>query len=161
MSIFGHSMLRLILFLGLFSLSNLCADDSLENFFENRFDLQPPSEQEQLAVIHTIRTFFDRLKSRDVSEAYFLNTSPQFQSATSYENFRGFIQSLVDINLNQKLDKHNVYFLNNEKNKADFILLINGNKKGQRFYIEFYLENQEGVWKIMNIKIYEIYLSKT
>lgn len=148
--------MRYLFFLFLLLISTLSAQDSIEEFFENRFSQQPPTEQEELAVVQSIKNFFDRLNTHDISEAYYINTSKQFQGATSFENFQLFIQNLIGIDFKQKLDKHNVAFTSNDKNKATYFLLLNGKKKRQKFYVEFSLEKQEDDWKIMGIKIYEI-----
>lgn len=153
--------MRCAFFLFLFIFSTLSAQDSIEEFYENRFALQPPSEQDELEVVQAIKIFFDRIKTRDVSQAYYLSTSSQFQTATSFENFQLFIQNLIGIDFKQKLDKHNVTFTTDDKTKATYFLLLNGQKKGQKFYIEFYLEKQNDAWKIMSIKIYEISIPGT
>lgn len=143
-----------VLFLLLFS--SLSAQDSIEEFWGNRFSQQPPTEQEELIVVQSVKSFFDRLNTHDISEAYYINTSKQFQGTTSFENFQLFIQNLIGIDFKQKLDKHNVTFTTNDKSKATYSILLNGKKKGQRFYVEFSLERQDDDWKIMSIKIYAI-----
>lgn len=149
-------MRRPALFFFFFLFSSLMAEDSIENFFENRFSLQPPTEEDELAVVQAVKDFLDKIKAGDISGAYFLTTSPQFQLATPLENFRIFVQSFHDIDLKEKFNIHNVIFTDANKTKAAFAVMLKGKKKGQRFNLEFALENQDGDWKIMSVKVYEI-----
>lgn len=133
--------------------------DSLEKFYDDRFSLYPPTEQEQLAVVEALETFLERLRGRNVTEAYFLSTSREFQGTITFEGFKLFVQNLIGIDFEETLNKNAVSFNSNDKTKATYKLTLTGKKK-QKYLIEFSLENQEGDWKIMNIKIYEVFRTR-
>ena len=139
-----------------FTTCSLHAQDPIENFYENRFSLSPRTEEEEMAALDVVKTFFEKINSHQASEAYFINASTQFQAATSLEDFKLFVEPLVGLDFKQKLDKHNITFTTNDKSKATFFCILNGKIKGQNLKIDFQLENQDGDWKIMGIKIYEI-----
>lgn len=136
--------------------------DSLEEFFGNRFALQPPSAQEEKDAADFVQNFFKRIEAKDLTEAYHLDTSPEFKSTMSYERFRIFIRDLDELDFSQKHEKFNVNFQTNDKNKATYSTLLKGKQPGERIYVDFSLKrDEEGNWKIMGIKIYDIYHSRT
>lgn len=132
-------------------------EDSLEEFFGSRFALVPPSKEDEKAVFQAIQTFFERLKTKNVTEAYFISTSPQFQGTLSFKQFKLFIQRLLELKYQEDLKKGSISFSGSEKDKALYTILLKGNKKDEKFYVELSLEKQDEEWKIVNIKIYQIY----
>ncbi len=137
--------------------SSVMAQDSLHNFFENRFALEPPTVEEKMAVTQVVQSFLTRVQVKDLTHAYYVNTSKQFQKITSFENFRSFVQKLADVDLPGILDSDFVAFTDNAKHKASYLLIAKGKKKNQKFRIEFTLEKQDDDWKIMTVKIHESY----
>lgn len=146
--------MQILVFLALFC-SSLMAQDSIGEFFEDRFALHPPTEEEQNAVVQAVQIFFEKIKTNDIPGAYFITTSSKFQAATSLDKFRIFIQT-HEADFSQKLDKHSVTFTNAEKSKANLSFTLKGKQKGQRFHFDFELENEDGFWKIVRIRGYEV-----
>jgi hypothetical protein len=138
---------------------SLAAEESVIDFFEKRLSLQPPTEQEELAVVQAIQIFLERIQQRNINDAYFLSTSKEFQKASSFNYFRLFTQDLYGKVLTIQLTRNNVSFTNVTKDQATYQILLKGSPANQKFYLEFDLANQEGDWKIMHIKIYESYSS--
>lgn len=153
---FLNSQLRYLCFFILCFFTPLSAQDSVGEFFENRFSLNPPSNEELQAVVQTVDNFLETISAHDLSKAYYFNTSKEFQAATPFHEFQLFVQQLEDIDFKQKLDKNHVTFTDTNRTKASFFVILNDKKKEERLYIEFYLANQDDIWKIMSINIYEI-----
>lgn len=135
--------------------------DSLEDFFGTRFALQPPTEQEEGEVFEFIQNFFKKIYLKNTAAAYHQDTSPDFKRSMSYENFRVFIQNFDDLDFNQKHEKFNISFTNNEKSQASYTTLLKGKHPGEQFYLEMTLKKDDDDWKITSIKIYDIYHSKS
>ena len=147
----------LIFLFSIFSSLSANETETIQDFLEKRFSLQPPTEQEELAVVNTVQKFLDRIHERNVTDAYFSSTSPEFRNVVSFDRFKQLVQKLSGYDFKQNVKKNNVSFSNNEKTKANFNVLLTNPNDNIKYYIEFSLDNQEGDWKIMNIKIYEIY----
>jgi len=133
----------------------LSAQEIEESRYENRFSLFPPTEEEKKVIVDFIHSFFEKINSHAISDAYFNQTSHQFQTVTSLEDFTIFVQPLMEADFADKLVTNHVSFTSNDKNSASFFAIIK-NKEGHQLRLEFKLENQDGDWKIMSIKIYEV-----
>ena len=140
-----------------FLLSNFCYGeyDSLEKFFENRFGLYPPTEDQAKAAFAVIDSFLKKISSQNVNDAYFLNTSKTFQQATPLNDFKIFVKNFHDVNLEQLPDYHLVNFANTNHNQATLEWSAEGQNKYQQFSIYFSLVLEDNEWKISYIKIYE------
>lgn len=135
--------------------STLSAQE-MESPHENRFSLFPPTEDEKKVIVDFIHSFFGKITTHAIPDAYFNQTSHQFQAVTSLENFTTFVQPLMGVDVSEKLVSGNVAFTSNDKKTATFFVIFKTKEKGRSLRVEFKLENQDDDWKIMSIKIYKI-----
>lgn len=147
--------MRRFLFLALIFCSTLTAQDSIEEFVQNRYRLYPPTEEERAAVTQAIQVFFDKLRVHDLPDAYFNSTSVQFQKATSLKKFKVFVQSFEEGDFSTP-DQLSVSFIDINKSKAFSTVLLKSTKDEQKFRLEISLEYQDEDWKIMSIKVFKV-----
>lgn len=91
----------------------------------------------------------EAIRGNKLTEAYYAYTAKEFQDATSLDEFKKFLKSFPEIGTHDSKDYEDLEDQNNIK-------LVKGlfkTKSGDHFNVLYQLIEQDGKWKILNMKV--------
>lgn len=89
------------------------------------------------------------IRENKLTEAYYAYTSKEFQAATSLDEFKKFLKSFPEIASHDSNDFEDL----EDQNNVKMIKGLFQSKTGDHFNILYQLIDQDGKWKILNMKV--------
>ena len=95
-------------------------------------------------IYTTIREQMEKIRRRNIFDAYYTYTGKEFQNSTSYAAFEQFIKSQPGLKDNAHIDLNHLTFDNNIAEVKGYLT----SKEGMTYPVEYNLSFESNAWKI-------------